>query len=87
MLAETIKCDECGLEKRETNHWLVAITRPGFEGILFQPAEATESPRNPLFTYKDLCGQGCAHTRLGRYLDDLKALFMSTQDSHESEVA
>ncbi len=81
MQAETITCDECGVLKREANHWLVAITRPEFEGIIFQPAETTESPRNPLFFYKDLCGHGCAHKKLGAYLDELRDLFINPTES------
>jgi hypothetical protein len=65
--------------KRETNHWLVAITGPGFDGMIFQAAETAASPRNPLFAYKDLCGHGCAHKRLGAYLDELRAIFTTTE--------
>jgi len=74
-----ITCDECHTLKRETNHWLVSVTRPGFEGIIFQPAEATESPRNPLFLYENHCGDRCATIRFSRYLDELKALFTATE--------
>jgi hypothetical protein len=75
MDVKTVACDLCGLQKQETNHWLVEVTRAGFEGIIFQPAEATESPRNPDFIYKDLCGQECAHKRLAQWLDELNSLF------------
>jgi hypothetical protein len=81
MEAPTVVCDICGRQKAEVNHWLVAITRPSFEGILIQPVEATETPRNPVFTYEDLCGQQCCHKRISRYLDDLNSLFNSTQET------
>jgi endogenous inhibitor of DNA gyrase (YacG/DUF329 family) len=76
-----VKCDECGTLKLETNHWLVSVTRPGFEGIIFQPAEACDSPRNPELLYQNHCGERCAHIRLSRYLEELKALFATTQES------
>jgi hypothetical protein len=81
-------CRVCGAPKLNTNHWLFAIVKPGFEGILFQPIEATDPDRNPLFTYEEICGQGCCHTRLSRYLDDLNETFKAIQKSeadHDSE--
>ena len=80
----TKACDVCGRQKQETNHWLVAVTKAGFEGIIFQPAESVEEPRNPLFTYEDICGQECAHKRLSRCLDELNAVF---SEPSESEAA
>ncbi len=79
----TQTCDVCGREKREVNHWLLAIVKPGFEGILIQPVEAAQPPRAPGFIYEDLCGQACAHTRLSRYLDELNLLFTATQESEK----
>jgi endogenous inhibitor of DNA gyrase (YacG/DUF329 family) len=69
-------CDECGAQKREVNHWLVAVERADFEGILFVPAEAVVpvTDRATEFQYRDICGQGCAHTRLSRWLDSLKQI-------------
>lgn len=80
-------CDICGRAKAETNHWLVAIVKPGFEGIIFQPAEATEDPRNPEFVYEDICGQECGHKRLSRWLDELNAAFIQPEPSEGSEAA
>jgi len=77
----TAVCAVCGHFKYEVNHWLVAVSRPGYEGILIQPVEATESPRAENFIYEDLCGQACAHTRLSRCLDDLKAAFTSETEA------
>ena len=77
----TKACDVCGRQKQETNHWLVAVMKDGFEGIIFQPAEATEEPRNPRVIYEDICGQECAHKRLSRWLDELNAVFSETTES------
>jgi hypothetical protein len=81
MEVNSVKCNVCGRQKQETNHWLVAITKPGFEGILFLPAEAVETPRNPDFTYEDLCGQACSLKRHSRWLDDLHDTAPTTQES------
>lgn len=86
-------CKVCGAPKLTTNHWLVAIVRPEFEGIIFQPVEAASDPRNPEFVYEEICGQGCAHARLSRYLDDLNETFKAIQkseaecDSNQEEPA
>jgi endogenous inhibitor of DNA gyrase (YacG/DUF329 family) len=82
-------CDECGVQKRETNHWLVAVQRPDHEGILFVPAEAAVPPtlRHKEFEYRDRCGQACAHTRLGRWLDSLKQIdYTASSQPTESEA-
>jgi hypothetical protein len=72
----TVKCDICGRQKQEVNHWLVAIVRSDYEGIIFQPAESCADPRNTLdYRYEDICGQECAHKRLSAYLDEVNALF------------
>jgi hypothetical protein len=78
-----IVCDVCGLPKGATNHWLVAIVRPGYEGILIQPAEASTSPRDPDFKYSDICGQQCAHKQLSRWFDESTGTALNT----ESEAA
>jgi endogenous inhibitor of DNA gyrase (YacG/DUF329 family) len=80
----TVACNVCGRQKQRTNHWLVGVVKPGFEGILFQPAEACMSPRNPDFNYEDFCGQLCAHKRLDRWFEDLTNVIFPT---HESEAA
>ena len=72
MEVKTQSCDICRTLKSETNHWIDAILRPGWEGILFQPAECTEEPHNPLFIYEHLCGLTCAAKRLSRWRDELK---------------
>ena len=72
MDVSTVGCNQCKRQKQEVNHWLIAITMPGMEGILFLPAEAVELPKLEGFVYEDICGQACAHKRLSQYLDDLK---------------
>jgi hypothetical protein len=73
----TKSCDVCGRQNLAANDWLVAIVRPEYEGILFVPAEAAASSRNPDFIYEDICGQECGHKRLSRWFDELA----TTQES------
>lgn len=69
-----IKCDVCGREKKETNHWLVCITSPptaqapGTEGIAFGPAGSMSD--DPSLKKEDICGQECAQKRLSQWLAD-----------------
>jgi hypothetical protein len=75
MEVTTIRCGQCGTLKGETNHWIVAVIHPDYEGILFQPLECIATPRNPELIYKGLCGQGCSQKELQQWLDDLKRCF------------
>jgi hypothetical protein len=81
-----VKCDICKRQKQETNHWLVAITTPGFEGILFVPADAACKPLPGGYVSKDLCGQECAHKELSAWLDDFKNIDFPTKEGrHDND--
>jgi hypothetical protein len=58
----------------------MAITRPAFEGVLYQPIESVEEPRNSLFVYEELCGDTCSLKHHQRYLDDLRKRFLTMED-------
>lgn len=79
MDVNTVACNVCERQKQEVNHWLVAIVKPDFEGIIFLPADAAQSPRVEGYQYEDICGQACAHKRLSRWLDDLNSLIYPTK--------
>jgi len=84
----TKACNQCGTLKRETNHWIVSIVRPGFEGIIFQPAEACADPRDPESVYEDFCGRECAHKRFDRWCNEFQQIDFPTrptekENSHE----
>lgn len=76
MNATTITCDVCGVEKRETNHWLIAVTSVSSAadnpGIAFGPLGAPVRD-DPDFKIEHLCGESCALKHLSRWLDELKA--------------
>ena len=63
-----IACDECGAEKKETNHWLdvwVDAVMGGAYGLHIAPISAPAGYR--LFA-KQVCGQACAHKLLDKWL-------------------
>lgn len=67
-----IKCDICGKEKGESNHWYVAITgAPAQPGIAFGPIDSIIS--DPTVKREHICGQGCLHKRLDRWIANLHA--------------
>ena len=93
MEAPPYLCAICNAPKLTTNHWQIAITRPELEGVLYQPIECVEEPRNPLFVYEELCGDTCSLKHHQRYLDELRKRFKAmeesenTPDDHEQETS
>jgi hypothetical protein len=81
MRTAAVICDVCKRQKQEVNHWLVAIVRPLYEGIIFEPADAVEEPRRDNVIYEDICGQECAHKRLSTWLDELNEAFQPAEES------
>ena len=72
MIAPQVTCDVCGAEKRETNHWLVAVTYAELAGIAFIPADIAEGTRGTNDgRYEDICGHACAHKRFSQWLETL----------------
>jgi hypothetical protein len=72
--AITYNCDICGAQRKEANHWFVAVTSSA--RVLF--TTWTSAERNDRFdsdNVKYLCGQSCAHKLLDQFL----------QSSSESE--
>lgn len=68
MKTQSYKCDICGVEKREANHWLVA-RRFGWRSVLFRPwSEVTAGSKGVVH----LCGQNHAHEFLNTVLEEDK---------------
>ena len=74
MDVNTKGCEVCGVLKQKTNHWVVVIVRPDYEGLILVPAEAAQEPRIEGYKYEDLCGQACAHKRLSQWFDELNEI-------------
>lgn len=84
MQAPPYLCQVCNAPKLTTNHWQMAITRPDLEGVIYQPIETVEAPRNPLFTYEELCSDTCSIKHHQRYLDDLRKRFKAMEEPEET---
>jgi hypothetical protein len=67
---EVYRCDECGTEKKETNHWFeiqMGEYGPGFTRTLIV-TPWTEHPNGVLH----ICGEQCAHKVLQKWLEGVK---------------
>jgi hypothetical protein len=62
-IIKTYKCDVCGAEKKETNHWFQLVNKPAFR---------LESLVNPNRNAVIVCGQECAHRALDQWLGSQK---------------
>ena len=69
MRSVSVKCDVCGTQKQETNHWLYVNYRilERHESIEF----SVEAGENKLCL--DICGDECAHKLLSQWLTGLKS--------------
>jgi hypothetical protein len=74
MRLDTIQCDVCGIERKEANHWFVAIVPRGEDsgvpGIAFGPLGVDVSD-NPNLGIEHICSQACAHKRLSQWFTAL----------------
>lgn len=64
MKVETVKCDECGAIKGESNHWLALDVRNGapFPPWIHIGDIHVESESG--FQRRDICGQACFYKHL-----------------------
>lgn len=64
MKITTVKCDECGVVKEESNHWLhVDVDMDSGPLVHINDAYVANG-----FERLDLCGQGCFHRHLDKLL-------------------
>jgi hypothetical protein len=66
MLIKMIKCDICGMEKKEANHWYVASQNDG----TFQVSN--EFDRHYEEDSMHLCGRQCVIAAVNKYLEGEK---------------
>lgn len=60
MRTERFTCDQCGIEKGETNHWYIVVLPP-LEGFNVYTWESG-------MPGKHVCGQNCASILLARWM-------------------
>lgn len=68
MKVQIYQCDECGVQKQESNHWVVGfIWPPGSAPISFLPwPDAGPQGNSPNVIH--LCGEGCAAKVLSKQI-------------------
>ena len=73
----------CGVQKKTSNHWVLA--KQTARGITFMPWDISLAMSSDIVV---LCGEGCAAALLSRSLGDWKKPAVSvTADETESELA
>jgi hypothetical protein len=63
MIRQTISCDICGAEKKQTNHWFVAYTHAGELRVSGWGAQGKIRTGS-----KHLCGQTCLHKLVDEFI-------------------
>lgn len=78
MIRQSVSCDICGTEKRQTNHWFVAHEQAGELRLC-----GWNSRYRSRAGSKHLCGQTCLH----KLVDEFMARSLSARQSGESPAA
>lgn len=74
MKITTVKCDECGVVKEDSNHWLHVDVHKNMPVIVIgRSAPELELERH------DICGQGCFHRHLDKLLFPDKPVALFTE--------
>ena len=63
MIRQAISCDICGTEKKQTNHWFVALEQSGELRLSGWSARCKLRPGS-----KHLCGQTCLHKLVDEFM-------------------
>ena len=66
MRVSSIICDECGVQKKESNHWFIGFLWSTGNGISVRPM----SPKEPN-DLKHLCGEKCVLSFVSKSLREL----------------
>ena len=64
MIRQSVSCDVCGTEKRQTNHWFVALEVSGELRL-----SALNIRSRPRADAKHLCGQKCLHKLVDDFME------------------
>jgi hypothetical protein len=63
MIRQSVSCDICGAEKKQTNHWFVTYTHAGELRVSLWSAQAKLRAGS-----KHLCGQTCLHKLVDEFI-------------------
>lgn len=67
MRVETVKCDVCGRQKQETNHWYQMLIRQD-EMAIYCFGKVPETREDVI----DLCGSECVQRKVNEFLGGAK---------------
>jgi hypothetical protein len=78
MRIETYRCDVCGVEKREANHWWWLAWNEGYKRALLLSAavRAQRFSEDDSIAYVrfDLCGEACVVKKLAEFMGRVQSL-------------
>ncbi len=78
VIRQTISCDICATEKRQTNHWFVAYEQNGELRVSSWNSRRRQRPGS-----KHLCGQTCLH----KLVDEFMAKTIAVRQQHKADPA
>src|SRR5215467_7997047 len=79
-------CSQCGIVRREVNHWFMAWTERSGRSFCFMPLDANPAMINDKHIHA-LCGQRCLHNAIQKYTDsipDLRKRLLTEDDRNET---
>jgi hypothetical protein len=62
---DSYRCDQCGKQKAEVNHWWMATTLIGSHGRQISICEWSDDPSG----FRHLCGQSCVVAELNAWMN------------------
>ncbi len=80
MAATSLFTCVCGIQKKTTNHWVLAKVTPF--GVGFMPWDSNLACKDDIIV---LCGEGCAAALLSRSLGEWKSYTPTSASITESE--
>ena len=67
MIEQSIKCEECGAERGQANHWFELRRTPGGSPYFLEWTFEALQPET-----EHICGETCAHLVLSKFLTALR---------------
>lgn len=66
---KALKCDQCPAHDSDPRGWLVAIERPGLDGVMYESLDSLSSDLPGDYTLRHLCSDQCARIDFNLWLD------------------
>jgi hypothetical protein len=69
-----IKCDQCPAHDSDPKDWLVAIERPGLDGVIYESLASLSEDIPAEYAVRHLCCDQCARIDFNLWLDRHKLI-------------